>query len=138
MTESEAKQLIGIVDNAGMTDKVSWLGFSGDALSKIATYSPTSRLVWVITDTNAQRIEANNVPFAQANLMTGQNQVVFDIWYSLATQDVVDVVSKYGIPLEVWTVNDINAIKNLNPYVTGVSSDYYNAKEVLKNAGTER
>ena len=63
--------------------------------------------------------------------MTGQNQVVFDIWYTLATQDVVDVVSKYGIPLEVWTVNDINAIKNLNPYVTGVSSDYYNAKQIL-------
>ena len=131
MTDDEAKQLIQIVDAAGMTDRVSWLGFSGDALSKIAMYSPTSRLVWVITDTNASKIEANNLPFAQANLMTGQNQVVFDIWYTLATQDVVNVVSKYGIPLEVWTVNDINAIKNLNPYVTGVSSDYYNAKQIL-------
>ena len=138
MTESEAQQLIKIVDDAGMTDKVSWLGFSGDALSKIAMFSPTSRLVWVITDTNASKIETNNVPYAQANLMTGQNQVVFDIWYSLATQDVVDVVKKYGIPLEVWTVNDLNAIKNLNPYVSGVSSDYYNAKEVLKNAGIEK
>ena len=131
MTDDEAKALIKIVDDADMTDRVSWLGFSGDALSKIAMYSPTSRLVWVITDTNASKIEANNVPFAQANLMTGQNQVVFDIWYTLATQDVVNVVSKYGIPLEVWTVNDINAIKNLNPYVTGVSSDYYNAKQIL-------
>ena len=70
--------------------------------------------------------------------MTGQNQVVFDIWYTLATQDVVDLLKGEGKPLEVWTVNDINAIKNLNPYVTGVSSDYYNAKEVLKNAGIER
>lgn len=131
MTDEEAKQLIKIVNDAKMTDNVSWLGFSGDALSKIAVHSPTSRLVWVITDTNASKIEANNVPYAQANLMTGQNQVVFDIWYTLATQDVVDVVSKYGIPLEVWTVNDINAIKNLNPYVTGVSSDYYNAKQIL-------
>lgn len=101
-------------------------------------YCPTARLVWVITDTNASKIKANNIPFAQANLMTGQNQVVFDIWYTLATQDVVDVVKEAGIPLEVWTVNDINAIKNLHPYVTGVSSDYYNAKEVFKNAGIER
>lgn len=131
MTDDEAKSLIKIVDDAGMTDNVSWLGFSGDALSKIAYNCPTARLVWVITDTNAAKIEANNVPFAQMNLMTGQNQVVFDIWYTLATQDVVDVVSKYGIPLEVWTVNDINAIRNLNPYVTGVSSDMYNAKEIL-------
>ena len=131
MTDDEAKILIQIVEEAGMIDNVSWLGFSGDALSKIAYNCPTARLVWVITDTNATKIEANNVPFAQMNLMTGQNQVVFDIWYTLATQDVVDVVSKYGIPLEVWTVNDLNAIKNLHPYVTGVSSDMYNAKQIL-------
>ena len=131
MTDDEAKMLIQIVEEAGMTDNVSWLGFSGDALSKIAYNCPTARLVWVITDTNATKIEANNVPFAQMNLMTGQNQVVFDIWYTLATQEVVDVVSKYGIPLEVWTVNDLNAIKNLHPYVTGVSSDMYNAKQIL-------
>ena len=138
MTDAEAQALIKIVADEGMIDGVSWLGFSGDALSKIAMYCPTARLVWVITDTNASKINANNIPFAQANLMTGQNQVVFDIWYTLATQDVVDVVKKAGIPLEVWTVNDINAIKNLHPYVTGVSSDYYNAKEVFKNAGIER
>jgi glycerophosphoryl diester phosphodiesterase len=131
MTEQEAIKLIDIVTDAGMTDSVSWLGFSGDALSKIAHNCPTARLVWVITDTNATKIKANNIPFAQMNLMTGQNQVVFDIWYTLATQDVVDLVSEYGIPLEVWTVNDVNAIRNLNPYVTGVSSDMYNAKQIL-------
>ena len=138
LTDEEAKALIKVVSDAGMIDGVSWLGFSGDALSKIAHNCPTARLVWVISDTNGAKIEANNIPFAQMNLMTGQNQVVLDIWYTLATQDVVDVVSKYGIPLEVWTCNDINAIKNLHPYFTGVSSDYYNAKEVLKNAGIER
>lgn len=138
MTDEEARKLIKVVSDAGMIDNVSWLGFSGDALSKIAHNCPTARLVWVITDTNASKIKANNIPFAQANLMTGQNQVVFDIWYTLATQDVVDVVKEAGIPLEVWTVNDINAIKNLHPYVTGVSSDYYNAKEVLENAGIKR
>ena len=138
MTDDEAKALIKIVNDADMIDRVSWLGFSGDALSKIAHNCPTARLVWVITDTNAAKIKENNIPFAQMNLMTGQNQVVFDIWYTLATQDVVDLLKGEGIPLEVWTVNDINAIKNLNPYVTGVSSDYYNAKEVLKNAGIER
>lgn len=131
MTDAEAQQLIRIVNEADMIDNVSWLGFSGDALSKIAYNCPTARLVWVITDTNASKIKANNIPFAQMNLMTGQNQVVFDIWYTLATQDVVDVVSEYGIPLEVWTVNDINAIRNLNPYITGVSSDMYNAKQIL-------
>lgn len=131
ITDDEAKELIKIVINANMKDRVSWLSFSGDALSKIATYCPTARLVWVLTDTNATKIAANNVPYAKSNLMTGQNQVVFDIWHTLATQDVVDVVSAENIPLEVWTVNDANTIKNLHPYVTGVTSDKCNAKQIL-------
>ena len=134
MTDEEAKKLIQIVNEAGMIDNVSWLSFSGDALSKIAANCPTARIVWVITDTNASKIAANNIPYAKANLMTGQNQVVFDLWYTLATQDVVDVLSPENIPLEVWTVNDLNAIYNLHPYVTGVSSDYHNAKQILLDA----
>lgn len=138
MTDEEGKTLIKIVDDAGMIDNVSWLGFSGDALSKIAYNCPTARIVWVITDTNAAKIKSNNIPFAKANLMTGQNQVVFDLYYTLATQDVVNVLQPEGIPLEVWTVNDRNAILNLNPYVTGVTSDTFNAKKVFENAGLER
>ena len=138
MTDEEAKKLIQIVEDAGMTNNVSWLSFSGDALSKIASNCPTARLVWVITDTNATKIKANNIPYAKANLMTGQNQVVFDLWYTLATQDVVDVLKPEGIPLEVWTVNDRNAILNLHSYVTGVSSDNFNAKNVFENAGIKR
>ena len=49
----------------------------------------------------------------------------------MATQEVVDVVSAENIPLEVWTVNDANTIKNLHPYVTGVTSDKCNAKQIL-------
>lgn len=70
--------------------------------------------------------------------MTGRNQVVFDLWYSLATQEVVDVLQPEGIPLDVWTVNDHNAILNLHPYVSGVTSDSFNDKKVFENAGIER
>ena len=35
-------------------------------------------------------------------------------------------------------VNDRNVILNLNPYVTGVTSDSLNAKEVLEEAGISR
>ena len=134
ITDAQAKELIKIVANANMNDKVSYLSFSGDALSKVASYCPTARIVWVITDTNATKIASTNIPFAKTNLMTGQNQVVFDIWYTLATQEVVDVVSAENIPLEVWTINDINAIYNLHPYVSGVTSDYLNAKQILIDA----
>ena len=135
LTSFEATELVRIVSEAGMLDNVSWLGFSGDALAKIMAVDPTARLVWVLTDTYDTKLAANSIPYAEANLMTGENEVVFDIYYTLITQSIVDLLKSKNIPLEVWTVNDYNAILNLNPYVSGVSSDYYNAKEILTDAG---
>lgn len=135
LTDSEASQLVKIVSDAGMLDSVSWLGFSGDALARIVSIDKGARVVWVLTNTDSIKIAKNNIPFAEANLMTGESEVVFDLYYTLVDQSVVDLLSHYNIPLEVWTVNDYNAIVNLHPYVTGVSSDYYNAKEILRELG---
>ena len=135
LTASEAEQLVKIVADADMLDNVSWLGFSGDALAKIVNVDPTARLVWVLSDTYDTKLAANSIPYAEANLMTGENEVDFDIYYTLITQSMVDLLKSKNIPLEVWTVNDYNAILNLNPYVSGVSSDMYNAKEILTQAG---
>ena len=117
-----------------MLDSVSWLSFSGEALAKIASIDKGARIVWVITDTNAAKIEANNLPFAKENLMTGENVVVFDLWHSLANQEVCDLLKANGIPLEVWTVNDASTILKLNSYVSGVSSDMYDASQLAKAA----
>lgn len=134
ITDGEAKQLLQIVSDAGMLENVSWLSFSGEALSRIAANCDIARIVWVITDVDAAKLAATHIPFAQKNLMTGKNVVAFDLWYSLAKQDVCDLLKSHGIPLEVWTVNDTNAILKLNPYVSGVSSDKYNAKQVVADA----
>ena len=131
ITADEAKLLVKIVSDADMLKGVSWLSFSGDALARIADNCPGARLVWVLTNTNATKIAANNIPFAEANLMTGESEVVFDLYYTLVNQDVVDLLREYSIPLEVWTVNNIEDIYGLHPYVSGVSSDMYNAKDVL-------
>ena len=135
LTDAEAGALVKIVEDAGMIDNVSWLSFSGDALAKIVSLDPTARLVWVLTDTYDTKIAANSIPYAEANLMTGENEVVFDIYYTLITQSIVDLLQKNNIPLEVWTVNDYNTILNLHPYISGVTSDIYNAKEILTDAG---
>ena len=134
ITAAQADQLVKIVSDAGMLDDVSWLSFSGDALAKIVDIDTGARVVWVMTDTNAAKIEANNLPFAKENLMTGENVVVFDLWHSLAKQDVCDLLKTNGILLEVWTMNDASAILKLNPYVTGVTSDMYDASQLANSA----
>ncbi len=132
ISEDEAALLVKIVSDAGMLDNVSWLSFSGDALAKIASLDKGARIVWVMTDTDATKIEVNSVPFAKESLMTGENEVVFDLWHSLAKQDVVDLLSANGILLEVWTVNDAATMLKLHPYVTGVTSDKYDASQLAE------
>lgn len=134
LTDAQAKQLLGIVEAANMLKGVSWLSFSGDALARIADNCPGARLVWVLTDTYDAKIKQNNIPFAEANLMTGESEVVIDLYYTLVTQSIVDLLQSYNIPLEVWTVNDADKIRNLHPYVSGVTSDSCNAKEILSAA----
>ncbi len=134
ITVEQVNKLLQIVRDADMLGNVSWLSFSGDALAKIAAACPTARIVWVITEVNAAQLAANHVPFAKTNLMTGENEVVFDLWYSLAKQDVVDLLKANDILLEVWTVNDTGVILGLHPYVTGVTSDKYDASQVVADA----
>lgn len=134
ITDEQAQQLVQIVSDAGMLDNVSWLSFSETALVKIVSLDQTARIVWVITNTDATKLAANNVPFAQKNLMTGKNVVAFDLWHTLAKQDVCDLLQSHGILLEVWTVNDTDAILQLNSYVSGVTSDKYNAQQLVAEA----
>ncbi len=134
ITVEQANTLLQIVTDADMVGNVSWLSSSSDALAKIAATCPTARIVWVIPDVDAAALAATHVPFAEANLMTGQNQVVFDLWYPLAKQDVVDLLKAHNIALEVWTVNATDVILGLHPYVTAVTSDKYNAGQVVANA----
>lgn len=133
-TEAQAKQLLQIVTDAQMLDNVSWLSFSGEALSLITANCQTARVLWVITEVTTAQMAATHVPFAKANLMTGKNQVIFDLWYSLAKQDAVNLLKENNIALEVWTINDQNTILGLDPYVTGVTSDKYDATQVVADA----
>ena len=129
---TQAKQLVEIVRNNDMLDNVSWISFSGDALILIVKYCETARIGWVLTDTNASKIAANNINIINSKLYTGKNEVFIDIYYTLVTQELVDLCEENYIALEVWTVNSELDILSLHPYVSGVSSDTCNAEEILK------
>ena len=74
----------------------------------------------------------NNLSAINSKLKTGKSKVFIDAYYTNVNQDVVDICIANDLALEVWTVNDYNAVLNLHPYVTGVSSDLYNAGNILK------
>lgn len=124
----QAKTLLDIVGKCNMTNNVSWISFNASALSNIVKNDPCAR-VGLVTNS---KIDQNKIDIVNNTLKTGQNEVFFDAYYTQATSDVIDLCYSNSIPLEVWTVNSKDNLLNLHPYISGVTSDSLNAKEVLK------
>ena len=51
--------------------------------------------------------------------------------FSAVNASTVKMCKDADIPLEEWTVNTIKDLLNLDPYVTGLASDWINASYVL-------
>lgn len=124
-TKEQVHSLVDIVEACGMKGKVTWISFSATFLAYIRDYDKTARLGYVCS------LSSTTINTAR-NLRTGENEVFLDCSYSTVT-DVSECVDA-DIPVEVWTVNSAGAIKNLNPYVSGVTSDSLVAGKILYDA----
>ena len=74
---------------------------------------------------------STSVASTLASLKTDFNHIVWNIYYGNITDDIINACIENGIELEVWTVDSSEIIENLNPYVSGVTSDSLNASDVL-------
>ena len=127
LSYAQAQILTHIVNSNGMQGKVSYISFSSDALAKIAAYDPTARLGWVYSnEINASVINTAN------SLKTAHNEVFIDAYHSRATQAAVDLCKQSSLGLEVWTVDSLTVMNALNPYVSGITSNWILAGAYLE------
>ena len=110
-------KLISITEGLGMMDAVTFISFSVSVLTAIKNIKDSIRLGYVVETIDSTVISSAN------SLKTGRNEVFLDCKYSSLTDEMIDVAAEAGFPLEVWTVNSIQTILGLNPYVSGVTSD---------------
>ena len=54
-----------------------------------------------------------------------------DLIEEVISQNDIDICIANGIPLEVWTLNEITYIENMPMYISGVTSDSLIAGKVL-------
>lgn len=128
LSYAQAKTLIDIVKKIGMLNSVSWISFSSSSLYNIVSIYSKARVGWVLNT----KIDQSKIDVVNTVLRTGENDVFFDTWYTHATDDVVQLCIDNNIPLEVWCCDTEEAILALNPYVSGVSSNWLNAEKVFK------
>ena len=64
-------------------------------------------------------------------LRTEKNEVFFSADNTKVTEALIERCIEERIPLEVCTVDDVNVIENLHPYITGVTSNNQIAGQIL-------
>ena len=125
-TQAQINSVVGMVKAAGMQGNVTYVSFNATYLGYVKTADPTARLGYVVRPADA------TARATVGNLRTGSNEVFLMANYQQTTDDMIAICKDSNIPVEVWCPNDASWIKNMNPYITGVTSDSLNAEKVLK------
>lgn len=116
-TTANVQTLVDIVNQYGILDNVTWISFNFEVLQKIKSIDKTARLGYL---NNKITPEAVNKTLS---LKTGENEVFLNVNFGYLTNSKVRLCKKAGIPLEVWTVNSNVILKQLDAYVSGVTTD---------------
>ena len=125
-SEAQIKGLVEVVKRYGMKGNVTWISFNSACLGYVKDIDTSARLGFVVDS-----VTDSTIATIKQSLQTGKNEVFIDCAASNASGSAVALCADADIPLEVWTVNDKNAILSLDPYVSGVTSDNLIASEIL-------
>lgn len=125
-TQEQIKQLTDTVEAHGMKGKVTYISFSSTFLEYVKECDKKARIGFISDITDSSLSTA-------VGLKTGENEVFMDCNYTYVTASKVTKCMENDLPLEVWTVNQASVIEELNPYISGVTSDNQNAGKILSN-----
>ena len=123
-TFEQAQALVDVVNKADLA--VTWISYNRDVLSCIVDLRAQDRFGLV---TNLVTIDG--LKFLQN--LSQKVQVFVDANCIFLTKNQIKLCKKYGIPLEMWTVNSQSVIESIDEYVSGVTSDYLNAQTIFNN-----
>lgn len=124
-TQAQINQIVDMVASHGMRGKVTYISFNSTFIGYVKNRDPSARL-GLLSNAYASGDETTC-----ENLKTGTNSVFYDTYYNALTQAVCDTFRANNTPIEVWTVNSPIVMRSLNPYVSGITSDYLIGGKVL-------
>ena len=124
VTLQQTQRLVEIVDKTDLV--VTWIGRDRDVLTLVSQLREGDR-IGLLTEIVSYDV------LRYLSELSKTTDVFVDCFYATLTKSQINRAKLYGIPLEVWTVNSRSVISNINPYVTGVTSDYVNAQDVFNN-----
>lgn len=127
-TQAQYQILVDAVEANGMKGHVTYVSGSSN-LSIIKTLDPSARIGII----HNSAITSSLITTAQG-LQNESNEVFIDCDSYYVNAESCTLCQGGGIPLEMWTINTASAILNMNPYITGVTSDGIIAGKILYDA----
>jgi len=123
LTFEDLQKLIDKVQADNMLDRVTWISYTVDYLEYVKNCYSQARLGIVVDFMSTKAIEQ-----AKA-LQNGRNEVFID---SLQfDEESCRLCEANGIPLEAWVVDDEETIRNMDPYVSGITSNTIVAESIF-------
>lgn len=122
--------IFNLVKAYGMENAVSYLSFSYDVLTEFAKLdraAPIGLLKDGATEDTMKTV---------MDLRTGYNEPFLNAKYTI-DNDVVELCKANGVPVEVWILDDTETMRNMNPYIRGVTSEHTNYKVIMYNMEME-
>lgn len=124
-TEAQIASIVDTVKRHRMQGNVTYISFNYDYLVYVKNADASARLGWVVYGID------NDWMVEIKALRTGSNEVFIDQSSGNVTDTSINLCIANDVPVEIWTVNSAEVIENMNPYISGVTSDSLNAGKVL-------
>lgn len=124
-TKEDLESMVDLVASCRMEDNVTWISFSAQYLQYIKEYNPSARLGYVVSKVNESAIDT------VLSLKTDSNHVFVNASYGKLTESGIQLCKQNELKLEVWTIDNEDTIRKINPYITGITSNRLNANDIL-------
>lgn len=124
-TGTRVADIVNLVKSYGMLRHVSWVAFSYTAIEKVLVVDSKARIGLISGDISTATADRLNA------LQTADNTVFCDAAENVINSETAPIITSAGFELETYTPNSIDKIVQLSQWVTGVTSDYIVAGQVL-------
>lgn len=129
MTALLRDSAVAVAKDMDMLGRITWISFSAPILAKLAELDAVSRLGYIVSQGNNGGITDTVIQEVRAIDPTLKRVFIDSSSYTAAE---ISRCKAAEIPLEIWTLDDWTGV-SLDPYITGVTSNYRIAGEVLQN-----
>ncbi len=126
-TTEQIRDLVETVNRYGMRGMVSWISFDRNLLNAVRWSDDEARLGLLLSKADTGAVHEI------AALRSGKNLLFLST--CVYSDELVRQCRNADLPLEVWVVNDETLLEEMDPYVTGVTSNGLNYGQFLYQKG---